>query len=206
LYDAPEEIPMSSRHSPLGDTSSASAATGWADDVLRFWFHELQPNDRFTGTAELDELIRSSFGDLHRALQASPLLPSSLDARALLAAVIVFDQFSRNLFRKSASAYATDARALELARHAVATGKDRSLQQQERYFLYMPFMHSEDRAMQAESVRLFSELGSADGLRWAHHHQGIVERFGRFPHRNAVFGRASTPEELEFLKTEPSFG
>jgi uncharacterized protein (DUF924 family) len=193
---------MSVQDSPSSDSPPP---TEWAEAVLYFWFNELQPNDWFSGSAEMDQKIRSRFGQLHQALQASPLLPSSLNARALLAAVIVFDQFSRNLFRKSVAAYATDARALELARHAVVTGLDRSLNEQQRYFLYMPFMHSEDRAMQAESVRLFSELGSADGVKWARHHQGIVERFGRFPHRNAIFGRPSAPEELEFLRTEPSF-
>jgi uncharacterized protein (DUF924 family) len=184
--------------------AAQNSPTPWADDVLRFWFVELQPQDWFSGSAEVDEAIRSRFGHLYEALLASPLLPSSLDARSILAAVIVFDQFPRNLFRKSAAAYAADARALELARHAVATGSDRSLKDQERHFLYMPFMHSEDRAMQAESVRLFAGL-STDGLQWAKHHQGIVERFGRFPHRNALLGRTSTPEEIEFLKTEPSF-
>lgn len=196
---------MPAQTSPRGDTST-SAPSGWAEDVLRFWFTELRPEDWFSGSAEVDAAIRARFGSLHQALQASPLLPSGLDARSLLAAVIVFDQFSRNLFRRSVTAYATDARALELARYAVATGMDRSLKEQERYFLYMPFMHSEDRTMQAESVRLFGELGVADGAKWARHHQGIVERFGRFPHRNAIFGRTSTPEELEFLRTEPSFG
>lgn len=186
-------------------SSQNGTSQNWAEDVLRFWFHELRPEDWFSGSAKVDEAIRSRFGHLHQALQASPLLPSSLDARALLAAVLVFDQFSRNLFRKSAVTYATDGRALELARYAVATGMDRSLKEQERYFLYMPFMHSEHRAMQAESVRLFTELGSADGAKWARHHQGIVERFGRFPHRNAILGRTSTPEELEFLRAHPSF-
>jgi uncharacterized protein (DUF924 family) len=195
---------MASENSPKGDTAAVAAASGWAEEVLSFWFTELQPNDWFSGSARVDDACRSRFGQLYRALQASPLLPSSLDARSLLAAVIVFDQFPRNLFRGSAAAYATDARALELARHAVATGMDRSLKEQERHFLYMPFMHSEDRAMQAESVRLFAQLGT-DGLKWAKHHHGIVERFGRFPHRNALFGRTSTPEELEFLKHEPSF-
>jgi uncharacterized protein (DUF924 family) len=184
--------------------TTQSSPTAWAEDVLYFWFAELQRNDWFSGSAKVDEMIRSRFGQLYQSLQASPLLPTSLDARSLLAAVIVFDQFPRNLFRGSAAAYGTDARALELARHAVTTGMDRSLQDQERHFLYMPFMHSEDRAMQAESVRLFTQL-STDGLQWARHHQAIVERFGRFPHRNAIFGRTSTPEELEFLKTEPSF-
>jgi uncharacterized protein (DUF924 family) len=184
--------------------TTQNSPTGWAEDVLYFWFAELQRNDWFSGSAQVDEAIRTRFGNLYQSLHVSPLLPTSLDARSLLAAVLVFDQFPRNLFRGSAAAYATDARALELARHAVTTGLDRSLQDQERHFLYMPFMHSEDRAMQAESLRLFAQL-STDGLQWARHHQAIVERFGRFPHRNAIFGRSSTPEEQEFLKTEPSF-
>jgi uncharacterized protein (DUF924 family) len=185
------------------NSATDDSAMGWAEDVLRFWFTELQPKDWFGRSAEVDDAIRSRFGQLYQALQASPLLPSSLDARSLLAAVIVFDQFPRNLFRKSAEAYATDARALELARHAVTTGMDRSLPEQERHFLYMPFMHSEDRAMQAESMRLFTGLGG-DDIKWARHHHGIVERFGRFPHRNAILGRTSTPEEIELLKTEPA--
>lgn len=184
--------------------TAQNSPTGWAEQVLYFWFAELRPNDWFGGSAEVDEAVRSRFADLYRALQASPLLPQSLAARSLLAAVIVFDQFPRNLFRSSAAAYATDARALELARYAVATGLDRSLREQERHFLYLPFMHSEDRAAQAESLRLYAQLGT-DGLQWARHHAQIVERFGRFPHRNALLGRASTPEEREFLKTEPSF-
>ena len=119
--------------------------------------------------------------------------------------MLVFDQFSRNLFRESATAYDVDPQAQALAKHAVATGMDRSLNEQQRHFLYMPFMHSEDRGMQAESVRLFAALGSADGSKWAEHHRGIVEKFGRCPHRNAILGRQSTPEELEFLQREPSF-
>lgn len=153
----------------------------------------------------MDEKIRRRFADLRAALAASPPLPSSLDAPTLLATVLVFDQFSRNLFRESATAYDVDAQALELAKHAVATGMDPSLNEQQRYFLYMPFMHSEDRAMQAESVRLFTALGSAEGTKWAERHRRVVDRFGRFPHRNAILGRQSTPEELEFLQREPSF-
>ena len=192
--------PMSKENSPKSDSPTAE----WVGDVLSFWFTELQPNDWFSGSAAVDDACRSRFGQLYQTLQTRPLLPSSLDARTLLAAVVVFDQFPRNLFRKSAEAYATDVRAQELARHAVASGKDRALKDQERYFLYMPFMHSEDRALQAESVRLFTELGG-DGVKWARNHQSIVERFGRFPHRNAILGRTSTPEEVEFLKTERPF-
>ena len=176
----------------------------WADEVIRFWFEELRDEDWFKRDAALDERIRSRFGELHSALRAHPPEPAGLDAKTLLAAVLVFDQFSRNLFRDSATTYATDAHALELARHAVATGLDRQLEDRQRYFIYMPFMHSEDRAMQAESARLFKTI-PGDGGQWAEHHRAIVDRFGRFPHRNALLGRASTAEELEFLAREPSF-
>jgi len=183
--------------------SSKELPAGWADDVLHFWFEELKPEDWFSSDTRIDEKCRARFGGIHAALKANPPDPELASARALLAAVIVFDQFPRNIFRRTPAAYATDANALALARYAVASGKDRSLPGMQRHFLYMPFMHSEDPAMQAESVRLFNELGIADGLKYALHHHDIVQRFGRFPHRNAILGRASTPEELEFLKSQP---
>ena len=179
------------------------SSQSWADDVLRFWFEELSEADWFRSDPQLDDKIRARFGELYAALKAQPPVPGELDASTLLAAVIVFDQFPRNIFRRSPEAYATDALALELARYAVATGMDRALATKQRHFLYLPFMHSEHREMQAESVRLVSALGIPDGLKYADHHRGVVERFGRFPHRNAILGRQSTPEEIEFLKSEP---
>lgn len=175
----------------------------WVEDVLRFWFEELAPEERFRSDPQRDAKIRSRFGELYAAFKARPPEPGQMDPKALLAAVIVFDQFPRNIFRRSAGAYATDELALELAKHAVATGKDRALAKEQRHFIYMPYMHSEDRAMQTESLRLFSELGVEEGMKYARHHAGIVERFGHFPHRNEILGRPSTPEETEFLKTEP---
>lgn len=187
---------MSSKKLPNG------WANDWADDVLRFWFEELTPNDWFSIEAHLDERIRQRFGDLCVALRSDPPPLQDADARTLLAAIIVFDQFPRNIYRKTPAAYASDGNALALAKAAVASGKDRSLPSVQRNFVYMPFMHSEDLAAQAESVRLFSELGG-EGLKYARHHHDVVKRFGRFPHRNAILGRQSTPEELEFLKNEP---
>lgn len=183
--------------------SSKKLPAGWVDDVLHFWFEELRPEDWFTSSAQVDDKCRSRFGDDYAALKDEPPNAANADARTLLAAVIVFDQFPRNIFRKTPQAYATDAKALELARHAVASGKDKSLPPAQRHFLYLPFMHSEDLQAQAESVRLFNELGIPDGVKYARHHHDIVERFGRFPHRNAILGRRSTAEELAFLKTEP---
>jgi len=126
----------------------------------------------------------------------------------MLALVVVLDQFSRNLFRNDARAFAQDALARECAREALARGDDASLLPVERMFLYLPFEHSEDRADQELSLRLMSQLDAFEDTRgiseWALKHKVIVDRFGRFPHRNAALGRRSTAEEIEFLKTPGS--
>lgn len=176
---------------------------GWVDNVLRFWFDELNEPDRFGGGERVDEMCQDRFGALYSALRNHPPPIHDADAQTLLAAVIVFDQFPRNMFRQTPEAYATDDDALALAKAAIASGKHQSLSRTQRHFLYMPFMHSEDLATQAQSLQLFTELGIADGLKYARHHHDVIERFGRFPHRNAILGRRSTPEELEFLKAEP---
>jgi uncharacterized protein (DUF924 family) len=177
----------------------------WQDAVNRFWFDELRPDDWFNARPEIDAEIRARFGDLRAVLKRYPPDPGDLTATGHLAAVIVLDQFSRNLFRQSGEAHATDDLALSLARHAVDTGLDESLAPRLRQFLYMPFMHREDRDMQARSVALFEKLGIPDMLRHAERHKGIIDRFGRFPHRNAVLGRVSTEAELAFLRSAPPY-
>ena len=109
------------------------------------------------------------------------------------------------MFRGSPRAFATDPLALSIAQHAIATGFDEQLTPQQRLFLYMPFQHSEDRAVQARSIELFTQLGLADNLDYAHRHKEIIDRFGRFPHRNEVLGRQSTTEELQFVATHRGF-
>ena len=121
-----------------------------------------------------------------------------------MAAVIVLDQFPRNMFRGTAQAFATDAVALKISKDAIAAKLDTQLTPQQRAFLYMPFQHVEDRNDQARSVELFSALG-AESLSYARQHKEVIDRFGRFPHRNAALGRESTPEEIEFMKTHPGF-
>jgi uncharacterized protein (DUF924 family) len=185
-------------------TTGTPAAKQWVDEVLNFWFQELSPADWFKKDARLDEQIRERFSALYAMLKSTPFVPAGLDAPSLIASVIVLDQFPRNMFRQSAETYATDAKALDLAKYAVANGMDLTLTPRQRYFLYMPFMHSEDRAAQAESLRLFTQMNDADGMKWASHHKEIVDRFGRFPHRNAILGRESTAEEIEFVKQEPA--
>ena len=127
------------------------------------------------------------------------------DPMTAIAAVIALDQFPRNMFRGSPRAFATDALALSIAQHAIAAGWDEELTQQQRLFLYMPFQHAEDRAVQARSIELFTRLGLGENLDYANRHKEIVDRFGRFPHRNEVLGRVSTPEEVEFIATHRGF-
>jgi uncharacterized protein (DUF924 family) len=125
-------------------------------------------------------------------------------AEGALGEIIVLDQFSRNIFRDRAAAFAQDALALVLAQEAVRRGLDKSLTQQQRHFLYMPYMHSESRLIHEEAVRLFTNMGDAGVLDFEMRHKAIVDRFGRYPHRNALLGRVSTSEEIAFLKTPGS--
>jgi uncharacterized protein (DUF924 family) len=186
------------------------------DDVLRFWFgapgtpeHGKARDVWFTRSPTFDDEIRTRFGALHQGAVAGALSGWERTPRGMLALVIVLDQFSRNLHRDHAHAFAGDARALKLARRMVASGWDRALSPLERQFVYLPFQHAEDAAAQAESVRLCRALAdhweTRDALRWAEAHERIVARFGRFPHRNAALGRTSTAEEEAFLK-EPDSG
>lgn len=176
----------------------------WVDDVLEFWFDELKPEDWFAKNEQLDARIRERFGALHESLSTGAIaVPET--PRGCLAAIIVLDQFSRNIHRGTRAAFASDARALSLAQHALERGYDRELALPERKFLYMPFMHSENKEMQARCVELFAAIDDAESLRYAIEHRDIVERFGRFPHRNPILGREPTPEEAEFMKRHEGF-
>jgi|SRR5262245_14232948 uncharacterized protein (DUF924 family) len=175
------------------------AGEEWVDEVLRFWFEETRPKQWFEKDEGFDAVCRR-FLALHERLAVQPVASLLADARTALAAVIVFDQMPRNMFRGTARAFGTDARALELADAAVAQGFDRDLTKDERMFLYLPFEHAEDSKAQARSVALTAELGDPELTKWAEAHKVVIDRFGRFPHRNAVLGRPSTPEEVAFLK------
>jgi uncharacterized protein (DUF924 family) len=169
----------------------------WVDEVLKFWFDELRPAAWFRTDPKVDAEIRCRFLGLWERFRAAP--PEVSDPKAAVAAVVVLDQFPRNLFRSQPEAYATDAQALAIARAALDQGWDRGLGEPERQFLYMPFQHSEDAADQRRSLELFSTLSIPDAARSAEEHKAIIDRFGRFPHRNAVLGRASTPAETKHL-------
>jgi uncharacterized protein (DUF924 family) len=169
------------------------------DEILNFWFGELSRKDWFRKDEALDSTIVSRFGAIYHELRAG--VPESwLDApEGILAAILVLDQFPRNMFRGDARAFATDEAALELAKRAIAEGLDKKLTRDQRALLYMPFQHSEDRDDQARAIALFTMLGNPLNLDFALRHQAVVYRFDRFPHRNAILDRASTEEEQKFL-------
>ena len=182
------------------------------EEVLDFWFGEPRGRSRaqwFRKDAAFDAVIRERFGALHAAAARREREAWRANAGSMLALVVVLDQFSRNLYRGDARAFAQDGHARECAVEALMRGDDLGLVPVERQFLYLPFEHSEDRADQEKCVDLMRSLeafGETRGLSgWAVKHCEIIERFGRFPHRNAALGRASTPEEVEFLK-QPGSG
>ena len=173
--------------------------------ILHFWFTELTPKHHFAKDAALDQTIRTRFGATLEAAAKCELFAWRATPEGRLAEVLVLDQFSRNVYRDSPRAFAQDALALALAQELVASGQDRSLPLAQRSFAYMPYMHSESALVHAQAVTLFAQPGMEDTLRFELHHKEIIDRFGRYPHRNAILNRESTPEELAFL-SEPGSG
>ena len=167
----------------------------WRSEVLTYWFG-LDPKEWWRSEPAIDEQIRERFLQLWSQKRQLPVNAFLDDPLTALAAVILFDQFPRNMFRGEAEQFATDHLALAIATGAVDRGFDDQLQEQERGFLYMPFEHSESRADQLRSLQLFTALGDDYLLGFAKKHHDVIERFGRFPHRNAILGRAPRPAEV----------
>lgn len=184
--------------------------------ILAFWFGDpaVEATDyasrrkRWFGKQDdFDAAIRQRFQPVYDQAASRELDDWQQTPAGCLALLILLDQFPRNLFRNQPQAFATDAQALEIAQQVVAQGWDHQLAPIQRIFVYLPFEHSEDRQCQQRSVALFDQLQTAapelaDTYDYAVRHQVVVERFGRFPHRNLILGRPSTPEEAEFL-TQP---
>ncbi|GFZ79824.1 membrane protein [Pseudohongiella nitratireducens] len=167
--------------------------------VLKFWFKELEAKDWFRKDDRLDSLIKTQFGDVLLAAAACELYAWRNTPDGRLAEIIVLDQFSRNIYRDTAQAFAQDALALALAQEAVAIGADMALPVSHRAFLYMPYMHSESLLIHEQAIKLYEQTGLENNLDFEKRHRAIIQRFGRYPHRNAILGRQSTPEEVEFL-------
>lgn len=171
-----------------------------AEDILHFWFEELSPAQHFAQEDAIDAMIRVRFGPIWQAAQHCELWEWRATPQGRLAEIVVLDQFSRHIHRGTPLAFAQDAQALVLAQELVAGRHDQALAPAQRAFAYMPYMHSESRVVHVQAVALFSQPGLEGNLPFALSHRAIIERFGRYPHRNAVLGRASTDEELAFLR------
>ncbi|WP_404418035.1 DUF924 family protein [Marinospirillum sp.] len=168
--------------------------------ILDFWFQELTPKHWFAKDPVLDQNMADRFGAVHEQAGRCELYAWRASPEGRLAEILVLDQFSRNIYRDSSRAFSWDALALMLAQEAVAQEIDQKLTPEQRSFLYMPYMHSESTLIHKEAETLFNQPGLENNLKYERQHRAIIERFGRYPHRNALLGRDSTPEEQAFLK------
>ena len=174
-----------------------------AQDILDFWFDADHRSLWFAKSDEFDAKIQQRFAILHQQAVQSELWSWRKTAEGRLAEIIVLDQFSRNLYRDQAQAFAYDSMALVLAQEAISLQLDMQLNPDQRSFLYMPFMHSESQLIHEFALKLFQRLGNEMNLSFEKKHKLIIDRFGRYPHRNTILNRHSTPEEIEFL-TQPN--
>ena len=168
--------------------------------VLTFWFEEVEPKMWWAAAPAFDQQIRQRFAGLLQQAAAGELYSWRASPHGRLAEVIVLDQFSRNIHRHKPQAYSQDGMALALAQEAVAAGVPVLLPPPQRSFLLLPYMHSESRLIHVQAEALYREFAPAGNLEFELRHKAIIDRFGRYPHRNAVLGRISGPEEVEFLK------
>ncbi|MGB5483438.1 DUF924 family protein [Parasphingorhabdus sp.] len=166
----------------------------WPAEILSFWFEELDPKDWWTKSDAIDDLIKKRFFELWETQKSKTADDFLTSPETALAAIILFDQFPRNMFRDSADAFSTDHLAQQVAEKTVDLELDTQLPERQRPFFYMPFMHAEDIRLQNKSVALFTKLGS--NQKFANEHRDVIAKFGRFPHRNEILGRQSRPEEV----------
>jgi uncharacterized protein (DUF924 family) len=186
-------------------STPASTPVTTADKLVAFWFSERVRPLWFKSTPEFDAELREDYLPTYRAALRGELAHWAETPEGALALVVCLDQLPLNMFRGEVESFAGEAPSREIAQTAIERGFDQSLDDAQKAFLYMPFMHSEELADQDRVLALFAQAGLTDNLHWAKHHRDIVARFGRFPHRNAILGRVSTPEELAYLASEEAF-
>ncbi len=174
-----------------------------SQDVIHFWFNEITPKDWWKKSDKLDAQIAERFGEVHAAAIACELYTWRATAEGRLAEIIVLDQFSRNIYRDQPKSFSSDSLALSLAQEAIAQDKDKDVLAYQRVFMYMPYMHSESKEIHEQATPIFAQKGLEYFAGFEEKHKAIIETYGRYPHRNEILGRESTPEEIEFLK-EPN--
>ncbi len=169
-------------------------------EILRFWFEEIKPAQIWIKDKNFDQLIIEKFSGVYQQAIKCEMCQWRETANGRLAEIIVLDQFSRNMFRDSAKAFAYDSLALSLSQHAIAMGADLKVDKVQRGFMYLPLMHSESPEIHKQALEIYQNHGVQGSLDFEIKHKAIIDRFGRYPHRNKVLGRESTAEEIEFLK------
>lgn len=170
------------------------------NDIIHFWFEEISPKNWWIKDEEFDQLIKQRFGSTLESAKACELYSWRESPQGRLAEIIVLDQFSRNIYRDTPLAFAADPLALALAQEAIRLKVDIEIAENQRSFLYLPFMHSESPTIHLEAVKLYDQPGLEDNHKFELKHKMIIDRFGRYPHRNAILNRVSTAEEIEFLQ------
>lgn len=174
------------------------------DDILNFWFHEIDESKWWTKNVDFDNHIKKRFSCIHPSANQCELYTWRKTAKGRLAEIIILDQFSRNMFRDTPKSFASDSLALALSQEAISVAADKELNEVERSFLYMPFMHSESLEIHNIAVTLYKQSGLQSNLEFEIKHKNIIEKFGRYPHRNKILNRVSTDAEIEFLKQPDS--
>ncbi len=174
-------------------------------EIVSFWFSEPVKKLWFNSTPEFDTELKQKYLHIVERAERGELDDWAYDAYGALALVIVLDQFPLNMFRQQVRSFATESKARQVADLAIDHGLDRSLSAEQKAFLYLPFMHSENLEDQDKSVELFEEAGLTENLRYAKHHRELIRRFGRFPHRNQILNRESTAEEIDYLNSKEAF-
>ncbi len=175
------------------------------NDIVDFWFSPEASERWFQSTPEFDQMLRERFDHVWQQAKQGELEDWMETAKGCLALVIVLDQLPLNMFRGEALSFFTEAQARDVAQHAIQRGFDQAMPTEQKSFLYLPFMHSEDLADQERALELYNQPGLETNRRFAQHHHGIVNQFGRFPHRNDVLGRVSTEAEVEYLNSNQAF-
>lgn len=174
------------------------------EDIIDFWFRQTEPAQWWTKDPAFDDLCRKQYLSLHRQANSGELAEWRQTPLGRLAEIIILDQFSRNMFRDTKQAFASDNLALCLSQWAITSGDDQKLTQQQRQFLYLPFMHSESASIHKQAIKLYASLDKEYGYDFELKHKAIIDRFGRYPHRNAILGRQSSAEEIAFLEQPDS--
>lgn len=174
------------------------------NEILDFWFNELEPSQWWKKDAEFDSMINNRFGHIYKKAKSGELFSWRETPKGSLAEIIVLDQFSRNIYRDMPGSFSCDPLALALSQFSISKGFDKELSQTEQSFLYLPFMHSESAKIHNEAIKLYEKLDNPASLAFEMKHKEIIDRFNRYPHRNKILGRESTAEEIEFLKQPDS--